>query len=244
MQSSRGVNPVEIITLRFSAGEDLIETSVRAVRDLELGAGTVLSGSGTLDAVCLEVPTGAGDSVAEVERGGVTLLVSAQGHITEGRLNLYVIVTSWGEVLAGKVLPGTRVQRGVELALLRAEVPAGASAHRSTGPPASRIEPKASPPPGFARTIFFRGRPIDPVLLSLIPREMLRRFACLPIARSGEALVVAMADPNNPFALDELRDATGMRIQALGVDSRDLLPALREVLQALGDPAAVYVMSG
>jgi hypothetical protein len=42
-----------------------------------------------------------------------------------------------------------------------------------------------------------------------------------------------MTDPNNPFAIDDLRQATGMRIQTVAVDARELVPALRQVLQNL-----------
>jgi hypothetical protein len=39
-----------------------------------------------------------------------------------------------------------------------------------------------------------------------------------------------MTDPNNPFAIDDLRNATGLRIQTVAVDGRELVPALQQAL--------------
>src|SRR5580692_2885356 len=45
---------------------------------------------------------------------------------------------------------------------------------------------------------------IDPVVLKLVPREICEKHQVIPIRRQGPTLVVAMADPSNIFAIDEL----------------------------------------
>jgi type IV pilus assembly protein PilB len=54
----------------------------------------------------------------------------------------------------------------------------------------------------------------------LVPLHVLRRAAALPYRLDGEVLYVAIADPQNVHAIDELRLATRHRI-SLGVAARD-----------------------
>ena len=55
----------------------------------------------------------------------------------------------------------------------------------------------------------------------------------LPIAVSGDTLIVASANPRNVFAQDDLRVATGMRIQWVDTPKDVLEAALQEVLKHL-----------
>lgn len=47
--------------------------------------------------------------------------------------------------------------------------------------------------------------PIDPVLASKLPRDVLRRHVAVPAGRRGDELIVAMADPLDLVAVDDLR---------------------------------------
>jgi type IV pilus assembly protein PilB len=89
-------------------------------------------------------------------------------------------------------------------------------------------------PAGPAAPITVMGRPIDPAAVALVPKALLQKHGCLPVAKTGDTLVVAMTDPNNPFAIDDLRQATGLRIQTVAVAARDLVPALQQVLGGRG----------
>ena len=57
-----------------------------------------------------------------------------------------------------------------------------------------------------------RSRPPDLVLAALIPEQVARRYCALPVARWSGQLVVAMANPNDVFALDDLRVLTGQPV--------------------------------
>lgn len=50
-------------------------------------------------------------------------------------------------------------------------------------------------------------------VIALIPREVAERHQCVPVNRSGATLVVAMADPSNIYAIDDLKFMTGYNIE-------------------------------
>ena len=54
--------------------------------------------------------------------------------------------------------------------------------------------------------------PADPELLKLIPRSVALRHNAFPVAREGDAILMAMAEPQNLPAIDELRFVCGKPI--------------------------------
>ncbi|QEF99698.1 Type II secretion system protein E [Stieleria maiorica] len=54
---------------------------------------------------------------------------------------------------------------------------------------------------------------IDPVAVSLIPRDYAERYRVLPLMRVRDELTVAMADPQDLAAIDTLADVSGCRIR-------------------------------
>lgn len=52
-------------------------------------------------------------------------------------------------------------------------------------------------------------------IIELIPREVAERHQCVPVNRSGATLVVAMADPSNIYAIDDLKFMTGYNIEVV-----------------------------
>src|SRR5258708_18933510 len=61
----------------------------------------------------------------------------------------------------------------------------------------------------FPYTTLFRSEvEIDVAVLKLVPREICEKHTVIPIRRQGPTLVVAMADPSNIFAIDELKFLT------------------------------------
>ena len=53
---------------------------------------------------------------------------------------------------------------------------------------------------------------IDPAIVAVISAEMARTHKILPLSRSGDSLTVAMADPTNVLALDDINLTTGFRV--------------------------------
>src|SRR3989454_2307743 len=69
---------------------------------------------------------------------------------------------------------------------------------------------------------------IDPSAAMLIPDQVARRYRALPIGYEDSKLVVAMADPANLFALDDIRTITGMEIKPVVGTAADIEAAIRK----------------
>ncbi|HEX5061843.1 MAG TPA: type IV-A pilus assembly ATPase PilB [Kofleriaceae bacterium] len=67
---------------------------------------------------------------------------------------------------------------------------------------------------------------IDPAVLKLIPREICEKHQVIPIRRNGPTLVVAMADPSNIYAIDELKFLTQYNIEPIVTSESGLEAAL------------------
>jgi len=68
---------------------------------------------------------------------------------------------------------------------------------------------------------------IDSEIVKLIPPEVARRYEVVPIGREGKVLVVAMADPDNLFAIDDLRFSVGFEIEPHICATSMILRAIR-----------------
>jgi len=53
---------------------------------------------------------------------------------------------------------------------------------------------------------------IDPEVLKLVPEQISRKYEVLPIKRQGNQLTLAMADPTNVFALDDVGFMTNLQV--------------------------------
>ncbi len=53
---------------------------------------------------------------------------------------------------------------------------------------------------------------IDPNVLKLIPKDICEKHQVIPVRRNGPTLIVAMADPSNIYAIDELKFLTQYNI--------------------------------
>jgi type IV pilus assembly protein PilB len=76
-----------------------------------------------------------------------------------------------------------------------------------------------------------RTQPPDPALAHLIPHEIALRYTALPVARWNEQLVIAMANPNDVFAVDDLRVVIGQPIIAALTDGEQLCTAISRAYQ-------------
>jgi type IV pilus assembly protein PilB len=67
---------------------------------------------------------------------------------------------------------------------------------------------------------------IDESIIRLIPADVARKYQFIPVSKTGATLTVAMADPTNVFAMDDITFITGYRVEPV-VASED---ALREAI--------------
>jgi len=54
---------------------------------------------------------------------------------------------------------------------------------------------------------------IDPQVIELVPKEVAVKHTVLPVQRAGSTLIVAMSDPSNIYAIDDLKFLTGLNIE-------------------------------
>jgi len=54
---------------------------------------------------------------------------------------------------------------------------------------------------------------IDPAVIKLVPAETAQRYQILPLSRSGATLTIAMTDPTNVFAMDDIKFMTGYNVE-------------------------------
>ncbi|PKM57801.1 MAG: type II secretion system protein GspE [Firmicutes bacterium HGW-Firmicutes-3] len=69
---------------------------------------------------------------------------------------------------------------------------------------------------------------IDPTVPGLISEKMARRHEMIPVQIKDNHLVVAMTDPLNIFAIDDLKLATGYDITPLIASQKDMLLAIEQ----------------
>jgi type IV pilus assembly protein PilB len=67
---------------------------------------------------------------------------------------------------------------------------------------------------------------IDAAVLKLIPREICEKHQVIPLRRNGPTLIVAMADPSNIYAIDELKFLTQYNIEPVVASESGLEAAL------------------
>lgn len=65
--------------------------------------------------------------------------------------------------------------------------------------------------------------PFDPKLFALLSKETAKRNLLIPLKKDGERLYIAMADPMDFIAIDDLRLATGFQIETAIATKDDIL---------------------
>ncbi len=54
---------------------------------------------------------------------------------------------------------------------------------------------------------------IDPTVIRLIPQDTALRYQVVPLSRVGSVLTIAMTDPTNVFAMDDVKFMTGFNVE-------------------------------
>jgi type IV pilus assembly protein PilB len=67
---------------------------------------------------------------------------------------------------------------------------------------------------------------IDPEVSRLVSREVCEKHKIIPISRSGTALVVAMADPTNLHAIDDIKFLTGFNVEPVVASETGIVEAI------------------
>jgi type IV pilus assembly protein PilB len=68
---------------------------------------------------------------------------------------------------------------------------------------------------------------IDESVINLIPSEVAQKYLVIPVNRTGATLTIAMADPTNVFAMDDIKFMTGYNVEPVVASEM----AIREAME-------------
>ncbi|MBI3895462.1 MAG: Flp pilus assembly complex ATPase component TadA, partial [Acidobacteria bacterium] len=67
---------------------------------------------------------------------------------------------------------------------------------------------------------------VDPEVVKLVPEETARRYEIVPLSRVGSSLTIAMVDPTNVFAMDDIKFMTGFNVEPVVASESSIREAL------------------
>jgi len=69
---------------------------------------------------------------------------------------------------------------------------------------------------------------IDPVVIKLIPVETAQKYQVVPLSRTGATLTIAMTDPTNVFAMDDIKFMTGYNVEPVVASESAVVEAIEK----------------
>jgi type IV pilus assembly protein PilB len=76
---------------------------------------------------------------------------------------------------------------------------------------------------------------VDPSVLKLVPVDIARKYLIIPVARVGATLTVAMTDPSNVFAIDDVKFMTGYNVEVVVSSESSILDTISRHYADRGD---------
>jgi type IV pilus assembly protein PilB len=77
---------------------------------------------------------------------------------------------------------------------------------------------------------------IDPAVIKLVPAETARKYQIVPLSRAGATLTIAMTDPTNVFAMDDVKFMTGYNVEPVVASETAVLDSIDKYYGAGGAP--------
>ena len=79
---------------------------------------------------------------------------------------------------------------------------------------------------------------IDPAVIKLVPAETARKYQIVPLSRAGATLTIAMTDPTNVFAMDDVKFMTGYNVEPVVASETAVLENI-DRYYGVGSPSQV-----
>jgi len=79
---------------------------------------------------------------------------------------------------------------------------------------------------------------IDPLVIKLIPGDTAQKYQIIPVSRSGATLTIAMTDPTNVFAMDDIKFMTGYNVEPVVASEAAVVDALAKYYSMKTVPAS------
>ncbi len=73
---------------------------------------------------------------------------------------------------------------------------------------------------------------IDPAVIKLIPAETANKYQIVPLSRAGATLTIAMTDPTNVFAMDDIKFMTGYNVEPVVASETAVSDAIQKYYPA------------
>ena len=67
---------------------------------------------------------------------------------------------------------------------------------------------------------------IDPTIIKIIQSDVIQKYQVIPINRAGSTLIVAVADPSNLFAIEDIKFMTGYNVEMVVASESDIKKAI------------------
>jgi type IV pilus assembly protein PilB len=84
---------------------------------------------------------------------------------------------------------------------------------------------------------------IDEEVLKLVPRATAEKHQIVPVNRAGSSLIIAMSDPSNIFAIDDIKFLTGYNVEPVVASEQSIKEAIEKYYAEKG-PDLDEVMQG
>ncbi|RME05596.1 MAG: type II secretion system protein GspE, partial [Deltaproteobacteria bacterium] len=69
---------------------------------------------------------------------------------------------------------------------------------------------------------------IDPEVIKIIPEDVVEKYRVIPISKADTSLIVAMADPSNILAMDDIKFLTGLNVEAVVATEESIQAAIEK----------------
>jgi type IV pilus assembly protein PilB len=84
---------------------------------------------------------------------------------------------------------------------------------------------------------------IDIEVVKLVPKDVAEKHQCIPVNRAGASLILAMSDPSNIYAIDDIKFLTGYNIEVVVASEQAIKESLEKYYTDRG-PSYDEVMEG
>jgi type IV pilus assembly protein PilB len=85
---------------------------------------------------------------------------------------------------------------------------------------------------------------LAPAVIKLIPADTAQKYQIVPLSRSGATLTIAMTDPTNVFAMDDIKFMTGYNVEPVVASETAVLDAIQKYYPPAAKGPAAREVSG
>ena len=81
---------------------------------------------------------------------------------------------------------------------------------------------------------------IDPSLAKFIPENIAQRYNAVPISKDGDTLKVAMSDPSDLLAIDDMEMTSNLRVKPLIATKSEISKVMSQIYESVEDSSDVF----